>query len=37
MTNLEELHKAYMESKDPEENYNFEDSPTRPKENEFTI
>ena len=37
MSKLEQLHKAYIEAKEPEENYNFEDSPSQPEENEFTV
>ena len=35
MPNLEELHKAYMASKEIEENYNFDDNINKPEENEF--
>ena len=36
MPNLEELHKAYMASKELEENYNYDDNIQKPEENEFT-
>ena len=35
MSKLEELHKAYLESKELEENYNFDDNKPKHEENEF--
>ena len=35
MPTLEQLHNAYIESKEPEENYNFDDDTNEPEENEF--
>jgi hypothetical protein len=35
MPKLEELHRAYMASKEIEENYNFDDNTNKPEENEF--
>ena len=35
MSKLEELHKAYLESKELEENYNFDDNTNEHEENEF--
>lgn len=35
MSKLEQLHKAYMETKEPEENYNFDDHKPKIEENEF--
>ena len=35
MSKLEELHKAYMASKEPEENYNYDDNKPKTEENEF--
>lgn len=37
MTSLEELHRAYMNSKEPEENYNYDDHKSEIEENEFTV
>lgn len=37
MSKLEELHKAYLESKELEENYNFDDNTNEHEENEFNI
>lgn len=36
MSLLEKLHKAYMDSKEPEENYNYDDNTKVIKDNEFT-
>lgn len=35
MSKLEELHKAYMASKELEENYNYDDNKPKIEENEF--
>lgn len=35
MPKLEELHRAYMASKEIEENYNFDDNTNKLEENEF--
>lgn len=35
LSKLEQLHKAYMETKEPEENYNFDDHKPKIEENEF--
>lgn len=35
MSKLEQLHNAYIESKEPEENYNFDDHKPKTEENEF--
>lgn len=37
MKTLEELHRAYMNSKEPEENYNYDDHKSEIEENEFTV
>ena len=37
MSKLEQLHKAYMASKEIEENYNFDDNHQQPEENEFSV
>lgn len=37
MPKLEQLHNAYLESKELEENYNFDDHKPKIEENEFNI
>lgn len=37
MTSLDELHRAYMNSKEPEENYNYDDHKSEIEDNEFTV
>lgn len=37
MTLLNKLHKTYIESRDLDDNYNYDDPENKPEENEFTI